>query len=183
MGVCLCASQDSEYRYTRIASFRNAPTTLHLDTSHGLAALQTLPSEGDIPNPDPIIAAPSEMPWNELIYSHAALENVERVIVCRGDDVITGLILCYSNGAQASLGWQLHDTLSAPTSVAPEGLWLLVETDTHLPRVVDISLMRPAVEGKSYFHIRWSGMLVWWFSIRQCQLHFDGRHTQAPSLY
>lgn len=169
-----------QHKYTRIATFHDKPTTLYLDTSHTLAALQTLHSESESLHLSTPIVYPSRLPWNELLYSQAALENVEQVILCRDESVITGLVFCYSNGSRASLGWLVHDRLSAPKSADPNGLWLLITTNKQqLPQVINVSFTRPTTGENTYFHIRWSGVLVWWFSLRQCQLHFDGRQTQA----
>lgn len=98
-----------QHKYTRIASFDDEPTTLQLDISHSLSALQTLASEAEPLRLDTPIAYPDLLPWHELLYSQAALDNVERVILCRGESLISppyywlDFVLCKRRASQPGL--------------------------------------------------------------------------------
>lgn len=150
--------------------------------SNSLTALETLNSKTEklrLPSP---IADPPLLPADELLYSEAALSNVEKIILGKNEACITGVVLYYSNGRRASLGWFSSDSLAAAEKVDSCCLWLRVEKKSvKFPQIMSISCRRPAMESK-YFHIKWSGALAWWFSFRQCQLFYDGQQTPVLRL-
>lgn len=176
--------QENLYSYQLLAKLLNKPSILSLDLSDGLREIAfSVPVLQPKSAITPYLSSPeSEYPESltteRFFYSRAALEDVSKVKFCRVADKITGMVLRYSNDAEVSLGWVRLDCLCTLERADSSGMWLLVLEDHYgFPQVIDISLTLPLTDSQKYFSVQWCGQLEWWFSRRQCQLHYRDRKT------
>lgn len=186
MGEHPVPGQECRYGYQLITRLENRACTLGLDLTDGVQAV--LVSALVPPNPDklrhpclprPVSAYPLSVSPEKFFYSHAILENVAELKLCRAGNTITGIVLRYLDGAEESLGWVREGALrSMQKDDNSAGLWLLISASSGFPRVTNISLTLPLAEKGSYFTVQWHGKLEWWFSRRQCQLFYEGNSTQ-----
>lgn len=180
--------QKSEYRKL-LALDENKPATLYVDLVSGVRAV-IVPRRGDgQPRPETHLRIPrplSPQPENGndwFFYSNGCMENVHQVSVCRTFDRITGMILLYASGTRASIGRVAVDRLDAPQLVDSTGMWILGEhsrNPAHYSKPVHITKVLfalPEADVDEYLHVRWAGQLEWWSSVRQCEVHYEGRQT------
>lgn len=177
-------NQENLYTYQPLARLLNKPSVLSLDLSDGFREIAiSLPvllpvGAAGLRLPCPVSEYPECLSTEGFFYSLATLEDVFEVKLCRVVDEITGVVLCYSNGTEASLGWVRLDCLRTLGRADSSGMWLLVLEDQFgFPQVIDISLTLPLSDSQMYFSVQWCGKLEWWFSRRQCQLHYKGRKS------
>ncbi|OWT42807.1 hypothetical protein VFPPC_18062 [Pochonia chlamydosporia 170] len=172
------------------ATLQNKPCVIAFDLSYNTvhaAAVESPPGTG--PTTIPCFPAsgsncPSS-PYPGFFYSAARMENVCELQLSRIDDVIAGMVLCYSGGAEATLGSVFVPSLVRIPRGNSSGLWILVSPDVlGYPQVTDITVTRPLVNEDSYLSVRWSGKPEWWFGHhhRQCQLCYEGVSTQQTRI-
>ncbi len=178
---------ESQYENTLILSASNEPTSFFVDLGKGLRAVGTghraTEGKATLSLPSAMSSYPRSMTFERFYYSITSLEDVTEVIPCRIASVIVGAIFCYRNGTRASLGWVTLEHLGTPEVVDTPGLWFrIAKFGPGFPRVTAIHHRRPVAGGQEHLHVQWQGELEWWFSCRQCQLHYNGRQTPTTHL-
>ncbi|SPQ20852.1 7fe6b43f-d362-4d17-a62d-94c47311d6b1 [Thermothielavioides terrestris] len=124
------ASGGGNYQYALVCRpAEHGPSRIYFDLSlygiHSLAVDTPLPSGAVVlPSPAPPVSPCPELgPYEIFTYTSAALDGVVEVTPCRSDvaefgPAITGLLLRYADGRQASLGQVRLDRLEQPVKVA-----------------------------------------------------------------
>ncbi|KAM3496927.1 hypothetical protein MY10362_009704 [Beauveria mimosiformis] len=188
MGEHVRPGWEGAYWYIRLStSSKNEAMSLYADLTAGLravaisAALVEPRKARLLAGPSPRTASPypRSLPFENFCYAKASLEDVCAVATCRRADidgqVIAGIVLCYTDGTEASLGWVAPGRLDSPTPVPDGGIWLRVSLSrTGFPRVTAMAFAVPVDEDDGYLRLQWRGELEWWFSRRQCQLCYNG---------
>ncbi|KAM3447863.1 hypothetical protein MY3296_008318 [Beauveria thailandica] len=190
MGEHVRPGWEGTYWYVLLlTSCKNETLSLYADFTAGLRAVAISPalaesrkaqlSAGPSQRTVPLSLYPRSLPFENFCYAKASLEDVSAVAACCQADidgqVIAGIVLRYMDGTEASLGWVAPDGLDSPTPVPDDGIWLCVSLSrTGFPRVTAMAFAAPADEDARYLRLRWRGELEWWFSRRQCQLHYNG---------
>lgn len=125
-----------------------------------------------------------------FLDAKASLEDVSGVATCRRADidgqVITGIVLRYTDKTEASRDWVAPDGLDSPIAVPDSGIWHYVALSrTGFPIVTSRAFIFTALtrEDNAYLRLRWRGELEWWFSPRQCQLYYNSKLTAETKLY
>ncbi|KAM3500467.1 hypothetical protein MY11210_009515, partial [Beauveria gryllotalpidicola] len=183
MGEHVRPGWEGTYWYILLStSSKNKATSLYADFTAGLRAVAISPalveprkaqlSAGPSSRSAVLSPYPRSLPFENFCYAKASLEDVCAVATCRRADIdgelIAGMVLCYADGTEASLGWVAPDGLDSPTPVPDGGIWLRVSLSrTGFPRVTAMAFAVPADEDDAYLRLQWRGELEWWFSQRQ----------------
>ncbi|KAM3516605.1 hypothetical protein NHJ13051_009754 [Beauveria bassiana] len=101
---------------------------------------------------------PRSLPFENFCYAKARLEDVSAVATCGRADldgqVIAGVVLRYTDGTVASLGWVAPDGLNSPTPVSDDGIWLRVSLSrTGFPRFTAMAFVAPVDEDDGYLRL------------------------------
>ncbi|OAA65106.1 hypothetical protein LEL_10553 [Akanthomyces lecanii RCEF 1005] len=181
---------EHSYKYrTLLRLSDDRPVTIYADMSDGLRSIY-IPQEMNhtsevksrltLPQPTSKFCFSSQ---DSFIYSKAALEDVSQIRICGNEERITGMLLGYSNGTWASLGSVDVNQLRGAMHVDAAGLWIQsaytegppwVTTRAH---IVCVTSRSPTSGHENSLHVRWHGELEWWYSKRQCEVHYGDKHT------
>ncbi|KAJ0159919.1 hypothetical protein CTA2_8892 [Colletotrichum tanaceti] len=136
---------------------------------------------------------PSHYPRSRLFdyyfYSCVSLSDLDLIIPCRvlvrGAQRITGLLLRYANGTQSTAGQVRLDSLEKPLQASGlQTVWLGFSERDHGPfvSVLEVSPPGPRRGVMCWFRVDLCGVLEWWFSTTQCQVHHKGRSSPHTGL-
>ncbi|KAF4455325.1 hypothetical protein F53441_2340 [Fusarium austroafricanum] len=105
----------------------------------------------------------SETETDPVECSEASLESVKDIVVCRDNDLISGLLFRYQDDRQVCVGKFRLDHAEEPLSVAgSSSLYLGSRSDQDKRSVQGISLSTPEYEeGWEWKKFSWKGNLVW----------------------
>ncbi|KAL7902144.1 hypothetical protein HDV64DRAFT_239517 [Trichoderma sp. TUCIM 5745] len=180
------------YSYSRIATLQSQPDYLYVDQSAGIRELALNPApnvdntalEGRLPAPKSDY--PAITPTEKYFYTSAPLLNLSSIKICKFRGVITGILLNYYNGSQASLGHVRHDLLSDAQQIPRDATirFAVSRTDDKCPYVSNVLLITPDTTQRFSpanlgfdLEVTCCGLLEWWFTRRQCQLAHEGRSS------
>lgn len=114
----------------------------------------------------------------EFFFSSAQLHGIVEVTPCESllghTAAITGLVLHYSDGHRECLGQVRLDHLLSPlTAAGSRAMWLGFSSTADGPCVRKVEFSRPEQSAELvWLEVSWSGTLEWWFSYRQCRVHY-----------
>ncbi|ATY60961.1 hypothetical protein A9K55_005549 [Cordyceps militaris] len=172
---------ERDYWYKWLMTLENEPATLHLDLTDGLQGIGTcnvarpkctVKVAVETLLPRPRSSHPAAASDELFYYSRARLENVVQVRLCREENFIIGIMLCYQDGACACLGRVVPGQIDHWQSVDGCGIWFLMEQVDDYPQVVRVEFSAPRWDARKYLFVGWRGELEWWSGIRQCELHY-----------
>ncbi|KAM0417323.1 hypothetical protein ACHAPT_012639 [Fusarium lateritium] len=151
---------------------------------HEIAFDDPPPNENAPPAPPEAYLPHSDQPWllENAHWSSASVENVVKIVPCRqtmeGNMMITGLLLCYSDGNKASLGHIRLDRLDPALQVDESKKLHLgfkkAKCRGFYVAKVELSTNELDSDMDGWFGVSWSGTLEWCFSYRSCQVWQDG---------
>lgn len=180
---------EHNYRYERLLTLPDdRPVTIYADMSDGLRSIYVPKDLTDASRVKPLSFLPQPMsifnfgPPDAFFFSKAALEDTFQIRICRNKEQIIGLLLGYSNGTWASIGSVKLDQLQSALRVDPAGIWIQSTytggrwqaTRAH---IVNVARSEPKGNRGEWLHVRWRGELEWWYSGRQCEVHYEDKHT------
>lgn len=132
--------------------------------------------------PTPNTCYPPASPHEVYFWSYAELDQLVEIAPCRSSlpgCSIAGLLLTYASGRQASVGIVRLDYLDRPQSMDKHtGFWLCFQQNE--PQICAFSLIPPTSPG--YLHIQCQGRLEWWYSYRQCRVHYRDQASPPPRI-
>lgn len=182
------------YKYKTLLNLSSKePIVINIDTSDGIRAVM-IPNYARMSKVKPRLILPQPMasfPFcspDPFFYSKARLEPVSKFRLCKVGGKITGILLSYSDGSMASLGGIRLDQLSDDITADAHGLWIRSVYSERRIRaacivsIIDVTQNRPEADLESYLHVRWHGEIEWWYSHRQCEVHYEGGQTLSTVM-
>lgn len=170
--------------------FEKQPIRLYFDESSNgvryLAFETPSPStERQVPNlPNPQSThCPPCLYIEDYFYTSASLEDITTLTTCQreqdGTIIIIGLLFTYSNGRQSCVGQIRCDSLGPSQSIIPTtrlSLGFLLED--RKPRVAKVCISEESECNELiWLRVPWTGVLEWWFSIRQCKIYHGNQES------
>ncbi|KPM37392.1 hypothetical protein AK830_g9177 [Neonectria ditissima] len=165
----------------------------HMFFNHSASAVHTLAGpiqypDGDRPGPSPRQTALSPYPHlpsaGSAFHSAASLRDVVEVVVSESVDEaqprVTGLLLRYKNGNQASVGsFRFRQNAVRLSPSNSSGLFLGMGLGSDRWHVGKVQVSPP--EDRTSFQWQefpWDGTLEWWFRSDQCQVSHTSEAMQ-----
>ncbi|WQF75107.1 hypothetical protein CDEST_00121 [Colletotrichum destructivum] len=148
-----------------------------------------LPSSHLLGLREPLSHYPRSFLLDYYFYSCVSLSHLDLIIPCRvlllGAQRITGLLLRYTNGTHSTAGQVRLNCLEKPLQASGlQTLWLGFSKRYHLPfvSVLEVSAPGPRQVVCCWFQVELCGVLEWWFSTTQCQVHHKGKSSPLTCL-
>ncbi|KAK1249769.1 hypothetical protein MKX08_009772 [Trichoderma sp. CBMAI-0020] len=179
------------YVHTRITALRREPDYIYVDDTAGILELALNPAPPEIEDPFGSLSLPVPMSQypkgtsaESYFYTSASLDDLDFLEPCTVNGVTTGVLLHYCDGSRAVVGQVRLDRLRNKQHVPRDATIRFVVTRNiaQCPKVrgvlvltADMHEQIPPVNDGLELEVACRGRLEWWYTVRQCQLAYDGR--------
>ncbi|KAI1841716.1 hypothetical protein JX265_013698 [Neoarthrinium moseri] len=154
---------------------------------HRLALLGSSGAFQHIPRLETSTPCPGRNSMGEYFYSAASLQNVHEIKLCRKTHLshapITGMLLRYSDGHQACVGECGVQTFGETIDVSSSTKLFLgfMRTERKNPYLSKVELIQSNDEvSLHWLDLSWEGTLEWWFSYKDCKVHYGCQSSPDP---